>query len=183
MCFQVNYARLRNGDLSPGSKAGDDVSRHRRSDCRTMETFRTPTATHSPTWNAPRCACTTLPRTRHRRPRLGGRRPRRAGEHLALELSTMDSLPANSSRPERRGECASPRAARPLCRTDASGERADAGRDPNPRRVAPGGVAACQARRTRRRACPSREEKRPANQGDRRPSHAVSTLLISQGAV
>ena len=47
----------------------------------------------------------------------------------------------------------------------------------------PDGVAACQARRTRRRACPSREEKRPANQGDRRPSHAVWTLAISQGAV
>jgi len=39
VCVKVNYARLRNGDSSrPGSKAGDDVSRLRRSNCR-METF------------------------------------------------------------------------------------------------------------------------------------------------
>ena len=133
VCFQVNYARLRNGDSSPGSKAGDDVSRHRRSDCR-METFE---------------------RWIHRR--------RTAHARSAVE------------------DPRHPRAARPLRRTDAGGVRADAGRDSNPRRVAPDGVAACQARRTRRRACPPREEKRPANQGDRRPGHVVWTLLMSQG--
>ena len=167
---------------APGGKAGDDVSRLRRSDCR-METCERqrrhitqrgiPTARVVPPFHE---------LDTHARASAGVDQVVLAS-NFALERSTLDSLPANSSRPVRRGESASPRTARPLRRTDAGGVRADTGRDSTPRRVAPDGVAACQARRTRRRACPSREEKRPANQGDRPPSHAVWTLLISQGAV
>ena len=89
---------------------------------------------------------------------------------------TQSFSPASSHR-RRRGTCRCrtrlessdhPRASRPLRRTDAGGVRADAGRDSNPRRLAPDRVAACQAWRARRCACPSWEEKRPANQGDRR---------------
>ena len=135
VCFQVNCARLRNGDSSPGSKAGDDVSRHRRSDCR-METFER--------WMHCR-------RTAHARSAVEHAR------HPALLARFVEQTPA---------------AYVPMqaARLESSACRPD-------------GVAACQARRTRRRACPSQEEKRPANQGDRRPSHAVWTLAISQGAV
>ena len=95
-----------------------------------------------------------------------------AARELGVVASTVHRwindgfIPAEQTHPRRPlADPAHRRTARPLRRAHTGRLPAHAGSHPRPRRVTTDRVAACQARRTRRRPCPRRTPKRPANKG------------------
>src|SRR5215813_3998220 len=67
--------------------------------------------------------------------------------------------------------------------TERRGLPADARGNARARRLAPDRIAACQARRTRRRPCHARQTKRPAYQSDRPTARPLRSYLMNQGAL
>ncbi len=74
-------------------------------------------------------------------------------------------------------------AARPLRRRHSRRLPAHARNHARPRNIPPNGVAACQAWRPRRRARPSRTQKRPTNKGSCTHKGPVLTTTSAEGAV